>query len=85
GNADPMLIESTPTQTTSRLGLERRRLGLSVRGAAGRANIDPAHWSRIERGLALPSVVVLARIAAVVGVLPGELLYTLSLPPKRDG
>lgn len=46
----------------------REARGLSLREVARRAGIDPAHLSRIERGLVSPSVAVLKRLADVLGL-----------------
>jgi transcriptional regulator with XRE-family HTH domain len=42
--------------------------GLSLQNAALRADLDPAHLSRVERGLAGISVDALARLARVYGL-----------------
>ncbi|MCC5580615.1 helix-turn-helix transcriptional regulator [Microtetraspora sp. AC03309] len=44
----------------------RIRLGLSLRSVASRADVDPAHLSRIERGEANLTVDVLYRLAVVL-------------------
>jgi transcriptional regulator with XRE-family HTH domain len=58
-------------QTLSLLRQARQVKGLTLRQAAARAKLDPAHLSRIERGEALPSVEALARLAGVLEL--GEL------------
>jgi transcriptional regulator with XRE-family HTH domain len=40
--------------------------GLSLREVARRADVEPAHLSRIERGLANPSIITLVRLARVL-------------------
>jgi transcriptional regulator with XRE-family HTH domain len=42
--------------------------GLSLREAARRAHLDPAHLSRVERGERQLSVDALARLAQVLGL-----------------
>jgi transcriptional regulator with XRE-family HTH domain len=42
--------------------------GKGLRVTARQANIDPAHLSRIERGLAEPSVSTLKTLADVLGL-----------------
>lgn len=46
----------------------REAHGLGLREVARAAHIDAAHLSRIERGLARPSLPVLKRIADVLGL-----------------
>jgi transcriptional regulator with XRE-family HTH domain len=54
--------------------------GWSLRDTAGRAQIDPAHLSRVERGERQLSVESLARLAEVLGLT--ELVRLLA--PYRD-
>jgi transcriptional regulator with XRE-family HTH domain len=44
----------------------REARGKSLRQVARQVPMDPAHLSRIERGLAVPSVAVLRRLAEVL-------------------
>lgn len=44
---------------------------------ARKLDIDPAHLSRIERGLVFPSLCVLARLADVLGISYGLAVETL--------
>jgi transcriptional regulator with XRE-family HTH domain len=46
----------------------RQAHGLSLRQMADQARIDPAHLSRVERGLAQLSVPALARLADALGL-----------------
>ena len=59
----------------SRLRAERIRCGLTLREAARRAEIEPAHLSRVERGQASLSLSALVRVAHVLdmSVLSSEL------------
>ena len=52
----------------------RGRLALSQEALADEARIDRTYISGIERGKRNPSVIILARIAAVLGVEPANLL-----------
>jgi transcriptional regulator with XRE-family HTH domain len=61
-----MTTESAPAQTPLRD--VRKARGLGLRRVARQAEVDPAHLSRIERGLATPSLAVLKRLAAVLGL-----------------
>ena len=69
------LGRTTPTQTPSiedlagpRLRTVRVRRGLSLRHVARAAQTSAAHLSAVERGLATPTVALLQRVAASVGV-----------------
>jgi transcriptional regulator with XRE-family HTH domain len=44
----------------------RTARGLSLREVARRAELDPAHLSRVERGLVRPSLRTLAKLARVL-------------------
>jgi putative DNA methylase len=61
----------------------REQLGLSLRAAAARCRIDPAHLSRVESGAAPPSETLLARLAEVLEIPLDELLLIAGrLPPS---
>lgn len=69
------VIESDPSLTGSskRLPIEgrpiraaRERLGISLRAAAARSEIDPGHLSKVERGEKRLSVDALYRLAVVL-------------------
>lgn len=53
--------------------------GLSLRAAADRAGMSPAHLSEVERGLKEPSFGALARIADAIGVGAGEVFLDLAI------
>lgn len=61
-----MPTQSATKQTPLRAIREARGLGL--RRVARETGIDASHLSRIERGLAMPSLAVLKRLAAVLGL-----------------
>ncbi|CAB4870077.1 unannotated protein [freshwater metagenome] len=69
--------EPAPESAADGVGalLRRRRegLGLSLRSCARAAGISPGHLSRIERGLAGPSVETLARMVGALGIDAGQL------------
>jgi transcriptional regulator with XRE-family HTH domain len=46
----------------------RRAQGKTLRGVARRAGVDPSHLSRIERGLATPSLETLNAICRELGL-----------------
>jgi DNA-binding XRE family transcriptional regulator len=54
----------------AKLGLRgvRRAQGKTLRGVARRAQVDPSHLSRIERGLATPSLDTLVAICRELGL-----------------
>ena len=65
----------------------REESGLSLRAAAERAGMSPAHLSEVERGLKEPSFGALARIADAIGVGAGEVFLDLAIalgaaPPR---
>lgn len=69
------------------LRARREASGLSLRAAAERAGMSPAHLSEVERGLKEPSFGALARIADAMGVEPGEVFLDLAIalgaaPPR---
>lgn len=57
-----MKTRTTSAQTAPLRGARKAR-GRSLRQVAGQVGVDAAHLSRIERGLALPSVTLLHRLA----------------------
>ena len=54
--------------------LVRKRLRLSQEALANEAGIDRTYVSGIERGLRNPSINLLERLSAVLGVSPADLL-----------
>lgn len=54
--------------------LARQAAGISQEELAERAGIDLSYGSRIERGMANPSVEVLAKLGAALGVTAASLL-----------
>ncbi len=69
------------------LRARREVSGLSVRAAAERADMSPAHLSEVERGLKEPSLGALCRIADAIGGGPGEVFLDLAIalgaaPPR---
>ena len=66
--SSPRHSESATERTVPPLRAVRVAQGLTLREAAHRARIDPAHLSRVERGEKQLSVDALARLAAVLGL-----------------
>ena len=69
------------------LRARREESGLSLRAAAERAGMSPAHLSEVERGLKEPSLGALERIADAVGGGVGEVFLDLAIalgaaPPR---
>ena len=69
------------------LRARREEAGLSLRQAAERAGMSPAHLSEVERGLKEPSLGALARIADDIGGGAGEVFLDLAIalgaaPPR---
>lgn len=66
------------------LRVTRAALGISQHELAVRSGLARAYTSRIERGLANPTVTVLARLAVTLGATVGDLLTPVALiPPDR--
>lgn len=58
----------------------RRIKELSQEELALRANINPAYYGQVERGLKCPTIDTLYKIACAMEISPAELLRTDSLP-----
>jgi transcriptional regulator with XRE-family HTH domain len=73
---------ATPTEPASLPPLRAVRIahGLSLREAARRAQMTPAHLSRVERGQRQLSIEALARLAKVLGLTE----LTRLLAPYRE-
>jgi transcriptional regulator with XRE-family HTH domain len=63
-----MVIAGSSTSSGARLRATREAQGLSLRYVARKAGVDPANLSRIERGIARPSLNTLVRIGRVLGL-----------------
>ncbi|WP_344630156.1 XRE family transcriptional regulator [Streptomyces glaucosporus] len=71
-----------PPQIASRLRDLRRQSGLTLEAAARRADLSPAHLSRLETGGRQPSLPSLLALARIYGITVSELLG--ETPPERD-
>lgn len=60
--------------TAERIRQLRRGQSLSQEALALRANLNPAYFGQIERGLKCPTIDTLYKIATALGVPPAELL-----------
>lgn len=60
----------------------RRNRGLTLETAARRADLSPAHLSRLETGRRQPSLPMLLGLARIYGTTVSELLG--EIPPERD-
>ena len=60
----------------------RAQAGLSQKELAERTGIDQSDISKIERGIANPSIATLERIAAA---LEGELIVSINQPTQKQG
>ncbi|SCD97362.1 transcriptional regulator, XRE family with cupin sensor [Streptomyces sp. BpilaLS-43] len=60
----------------------RRNRGLTLETAARRAELSPAHLSRLETGHRQPSLPMLLGLARIYGTTVSELLG--EMPPERD-
>jgi transcriptional regulator with XRE-family HTH domain len=63
-----MQVDQTSVQGSTLLKQAREAKQMSLRSAAAKARIDPAHLSRVERGVGQLSVGSLQRLAQVVGL-----------------
>jgi len=76
--AKPVTAAPDETALSELVGAAVRRLreqaGLSMRDLAGRAGISQPFLSQIERGVSAPSMITTYRLAAALGVTPGDLL-----------
>lgn len=62
----------------------RQERGLTLREIESRSKVSATHVSEVERGKTSPTVGVLDRISAALGVSPGVLLEPVaSMPPLR--
>lgn len=59
----------------------REALGISLRAFARQCELSPAHVSKVERGLASPSLGTLARIVDELGLEPALLFGPADSPP----
>lgn len=65
----------SPSPQPGRLRTARHDAGRSLAVTAVAAGLDPSHYSRIERGLVVPSVATMLRIAQVLNL--GDLAAAL--------
>ncbi|TDC75132.1 helix-turn-helix domain-containing protein [Streptomyces hainanensis] len=70
-----------PPAVAPRLRELRRRAGLTLEAAAGRAELSPAHLSRLETGRRQPSLPVLLGLARIYGTTVSGLLGEASPAP----
>ncbi|MGA0570042.1 helix-turn-helix domain-containing protein [Variovorax sp. VNK109] len=52
----------------------RKTKGLSQEGLANAAGIERSHMGKIERGLHLPSLVMVMNLAEALGMRPGKII-----------
>jgi transcriptional regulator with XRE-family HTH domain len=73
---------------TLTMGEELRRLrmdaGLTITALAASIGVDPSHLARIEKGLALPSLDLLERLAVALGADLGIRFFAGTGPRLRD-
>lgn len=55
----------------------RNRAGLSQEVLSGLAGLDRTHYSKIERGERMPTLVTLFKIAQAIGVCPSDIVKTI--------
>jgi transcriptional regulator with XRE-family HTH domain len=62
----------------------REARGRSLRAVAQAAGVDPAHLSRIERGIQIPTLPVLYRLASTLGLSELENLLAPYIAGQRE-
>lgn len=85
-SGDAAVVEPTSEGAiAARIGLRIRELrdkqGLSMRALSAVAGVSQPFLSQLERGLSAPSMVTTYRLAAALGVSPGELLPVVAEEP----
>lgn len=55
----------------------RNRANLSQEVLSGLAGLDRTHYSKIERGERMPTLITLFKIAQALGVYPSDILKTI--------
>ena len=67
----------------ARIARRRRQLGMKQFEVEEKADISYKYLSNIERGISIPSLEVLMRLAEVLKTTPDEFL--LETPPMKNG
>ena len=68
----------------NRIKYFRRLKSISQEEVALRANLNPAYFGQVERGVKCPTVDTLCKIAGALEVSPAELLQTNDRPPRAQ-
>lgn len=55
----------------------RKKTGLSQEVLSGLAGLDRTHYSKIERGERVPTIVTLFKLAHAMGVLPSDIMKAI--------
>lgn len=69
----------------ARIKYIRQNLSMSQEEVALSANLNPAYFGLVERGLKCPTVDTICKIAAALSVSPSELLKIDSPPSYTEG
>ena len=83
----PQALSEAARLLGERIRVERIRLAVSQDDVANLAGINVSNYGKIERGLSNPTFHTVVRIAAVLGVDPGDLVKELgadSLPARLE-
>ncbi|WP_295697672.1 helix-turn-helix domain-containing protein [Lapillicoccus sp.] len=80
---DPAEIDDLTSAIAATLHTARGQLGLSVSALADRSGVSRAMISRIERGGAQPTAVLLGRLSGALGMSLSELLARAEGEPRR--
>jgi len=85
----PRVASEAAAHIGARIAERRLASGLTQDEIAVRTSIDSSNVRAYETGRAMPSIQSLVRMAAALGVAPGELLDGLTpelfASPERDG
>ena len=83
------MVETERSELAKRLGRNimrwRKGLGLTQDQVALKLEVEPETISRFERGVTLPSIPTLARLAEVLGATMAQLLEEEAPPPFTGG
>ncbi|NVJ00729.1 helix-turn-helix transcriptional regulator [Myxococcus sp. AM009] len=77
--------EKLATAIGSAARAARERLGLTQVEVAGRMDLSPIVYNRLERGRMLPSVPTLVRLCETLKVSPEVVLGSVEPPTRRKG
>jgi transcriptional regulator with XRE-family HTH domain len=75
-------MEDVRANLARNLVAARLKAGISQEDLAGLAEVDRTYVSGIERGKRNPTILVVAKLAKVLGTTPAELIATAALKKR---